>query len=91
MEFIRENSAMLTYFSWGNFICYSLKKSYTQEDLSFILFKVMLEFKENISLLPYNTLRIDVKARYFVEISTLEELQEFLKTPFFSMKKCILG
>ena len=34
---------------------------------------------ENISLKPYNTFGVDVFAKYFAEISTLEELTETLK------------
>ncbi len=34
--------------------------------------------QENISLKPYNTFSIAVKARYFVEIFSEEELKAFL-------------
>ena len=35
--------------------------------------------KENISLLPYNTFGIDVKARLFIEYYSLDELRQVLK------------
>ena len=37
-----------------------------------------MKITQNISLLPYNTFGIDVKADYFVEYSSIEELQEVL-------------
>ena len=36
--------------------------------------------KENISLLSYNTFGIDAKANYFIEYSSVEELQTALKS-----------
>ena len=52
----------------------------------------MLNIQSNISLLPYNTFQIDAKAKYFVEISTIEELQELFATEIFKQeKKLILG
>jgi UDP-N-acetylmuramate dehydrogenase len=36
---------------------------------------------ENFSLQPYNTFGIDAKARYFTEVSSVEELLEALNTP----------
>lgn len=39
-----------------------------------------MKITQNISLLPYNTFGIDVKADYFVEYSSIEELQEVLKS-----------
>src|SRR6478735_8610604 len=40
----------------------------------------MLDIQENISLKPYNTFSIAVKARYFVEIFSEEELKVFLNS-----------
>jgi len=37
-----------------------------------------LKLSENISLKPFNTFGIDVKARYFVDIRNTEEVSEFL-------------
>jgi len=37
-----------------------------------------MKITQNTSLLPYNTFGIDVKADYFVEYSSIEELQEVL-------------
>ena len=37
-----------------------------------------MKISENISLLPYNTFGIDVKARIFAEYSSVEELRELL-------------
>ena len=53
---------------------------------------MVLTIQRDVSLLPYNTFQIDVKAKYFVEISTLEELQELFATDIFQQeKKLILG
>ena len=38
----------------------------------------MTEIRENVSLKPYNTFGIDVKARYFSEAGSLEELRGIL-------------
>lgn len=52
----------------------------------------MLTIQSNISLLPYNTFQIDVKAKYFVEIQSIEDLQELFQYPIFqSEKRLILG
>lgn len=37
-----------------------------------------MQIQENISLKPYNTFRIDVKARYFSSFSGIKELEELL-------------
>lgn len=41
----------------------------------------MVSIQENISLKPYNTFAISVKARHFVEIFNTEALEMFLSTP----------
>jgi len=51
----------------------------------------MLTIQENSSLLPYNTLRIEAKVHYFVEIDSLEALQEFFAHPLSNEKLFILG
>ena len=38
-----------------------------------------MKIQENISLLPFNTFRMDVKAKIFAEYSSVEELKELLK------------
>ena len=38
--------------------------------------------KENISLKPYNTFGIEVKARYFAEVRDLEQLRSVFGDPF---------
>lgn len=38
-----------------------------------------MKIQENISLLPYNTFRMDVKAKVFAEYSSVEELKELLQ------------
>ena len=38
-----------------------------------------MTIKENISLLPFNTFRMDVKAKIFAEYSSVEELKELLQ------------
>jgi UDP-N-acetylmuramate dehydrogenase len=40
----------------------------------------MIEIKENSSLKSYNTFGIDVNARFFAEVTTLEELKTLLRT-----------
>ena len=47
----------------------------------------MTKIKENISLKPYNTFGLEASARYFVEVSDLEELKEVLKDPFLESKR----
>jgi UDP-N-acetylmuramate dehydrogenase len=42
----------------------------------------MLQIRQNISLKNFNTFGIDVKARYFVEISHQGELEELFMDPF---------
>ena len=39
-----------------------------------------MKISENISLLPYNTFGIDVKADFFIEYDSVSDLQEVLKT-----------
>ena len=52
----------------------------------------MTKIKENISLKPYNTFGLEASARYFIEVSDLEELKEVLKDPFLENKrKLFLG
>jgi UDP-N-acetylmuramate dehydrogenase len=52
----------------------------------------MREIRENISLKTLNTFGIDVRARYFTEITTENDLRELLAHPFFrSHKFLILG
>jgi UDP-N-acetylmuramate dehydrogenase len=52
----------------------------------------MTKIKENISLKPYNTFGLEATARYFVEVSNLEELKEILKDSFLKDKrKLFLG
>ena len=52
----------------------------------------MTKIKENISLKPYNTFGLEASARYFVEVSDLQELKEVLKDPFLENKrKLFLG
>jgi UDP-N-acetylmuramate dehydrogenase len=48
--------------------------------------------QQNISLLPYNTFRVDVKAKYFVEINSTDDLRLLIFTDEFkSNPKFILG
>ncbi|RAV30523.1 UDP-N-acetylmuramate dehydrogenase [Sinomicrobium soli] len=49
-----------------------------------------MHIKENISLKNYNTFGIDVRARYFTEVSRKEELLEVLSMPDYP-EKLILG
>jgi UDP-N-acetylenolpyruvoylglucosamine reductase len=47
----------------------------------------MMHIQENISLKNYNTLHIDVNAKYFVKIENMEDLQELMKTEIWSQSK----
>lgn len=52
----------------------------------------MYQLQENISLKPYNTFGIDVKARFFTEISDKQDLKELSKsTAFLEKKLLVLG
>ncbi|MBU0626581.1 hypothetical protein KKH82_04040 [Patescibacteria group bacterium] len=52
----------------------------------------MIDIQENISLKKYNTLHVDVKAKFFVKIQTTEEFMELMKTPTWDQNKFfILG
>lgn len=50
-----------------------------------------MEIKENISLKPYNTFGIDVKAKHFVEVSGLAQLQKLLRLSAFPKRFIISG
>ena len=51
-----------------------------------------MKILENISLRPYNTFHIDAKARYFVEVTTIQEIKELLSDARFSnLSRLILG
>lgn len=43
------------------------------------MMRAMLHIQENISLKPFNTFGIEIQSRFFVEIETIEELQEVLQ------------
>jgi UDP-N-acetylmuramate dehydrogenase len=50
------------------------------------------QFAENISLLPYNTFGLDVRARYFARFASVDELRTLLQLPKFqAASKLILG
>lgn len=52
----------------------------------------MYQLQENISLKPYNTFGIEVKARFFTEIFDKEDLKELSKsTAFLEKKLLVLG
>jgi UDP-N-acetylmuramate dehydrogenase len=52
----------------------------------------MMTIQENVSLLPFNTFHIAAKARFFVEITSIDELQKVLALPAYqNVKKLILG
>ncbi|MBB5636427.1 UDP-N-acetylmuramate dehydrogenase [Pedobacter cryoconitis] len=50
----------------------------------------MLVLQENISLIPYNTFGIDVKARFFAEIFTPEDLVELRNSAVFKENKLLI-
>jgi len=52
----------------------------------------MIKIEENVSLRPYNTFGIDVKAAYLCKIHRIEELQELIQSSLYqSTKHYILG
>jgi len=52
----------------------------------------MLQIQQNISLKNFNTFGIDVKAKYFVEISHADELAELFMDPqWLEMERLVLG
>jgi UDP-N-acetylmuramate dehydrogenase len=52
----------------------------------------MLDFKENISLKPYNTFGIEAFCSFFIEINSIEDFMLLLKTDIFhSNSKLIIG
>lgn len=51
-----------------------------------------MKIEQDKSLLPFNTFRIDVKAKYFVEVSSIDDLKSLLKTDeFLNNNRFILG
>ena len=50
-----------------------------------------MKIQNNISLKPFNTFGIDVKARFFIEISSLDELREALKLEGFQDRLILSG
>jgi UDP-N-acetylmuramate dehydrogenase len=52
----------------------------------------MLTIQSNVSLLPYTTFRIPVQAKYFVEITSEDDLLDLFASPLFQQeRKQILG
>ncbi len=52
----------------------------------------MLSFQQNVSLLPYNTFHIDVNARYFVAVRSIDDVTSLLSTDVFrENKRTFLG
>ena len=45
-----------------------------------------MNIQENISLLNYNTFLIDVNAKYFAEIKSIEDFQELMSEEKFHSK-----
>lgn len=50
-----------------------------------------MKILSNVSLKPFNTFGIDVKAAHFVEIHTVEELQQLLAHELFKLPRLVLG
>ena len=51
-----------------------------------------MTFLENVDLKPYNTFGIDVKARYFIALSSIEEIRALLLDDLFKrQRRLILG
>lgn len=52
----------------------------------------MFTVQENVSLLPYNTFRIDVKARYLVRVGSVDAVQRLISSDIFRTNpRLILG
>jgi UDP-N-acetylmuramate dehydrogenase len=52
----------------------------------------MIRIEENISLLPYNTFGIEVNAKFFVQIESVDELKELIQSDVYKReKRLILG
>ncbi|MDR3168960.1 MAG: hypothetical protein LBU27_04300 [Candidatus Peribacteria bacterium] len=52
----------------------------------------MLTIQSNVSLLPYTTFRIPVQAKYFVEITSEDDLLDLFASPLFQQeRKQLLG
>ncbi len=50
----------------------------------------MARIKENISLKALNTFGIEVKARYFIEVSSADDLRELIKQPIYKENKVLI-
>jgi UDP-N-acetylmuramate dehydrogenase len=50
----------------------------------------MTTVSENVSLLPYNTFKIDASARYFVIVKTVDEALEVFKSELFKQNKSLI-
>jgi len=50
----------------------------------------MIGVQKEISLKPYNTFKVDVPAKLFAEITSVEELQELLSEPAFKNEKLLV-
>ena len=46
--------------------------------------------KKNVNLQPYNSFGFNAKAKYFVEINHIDELQKLIKTPEFKKEKHLI-
>ena len=46
--------------------------------------------KKNVNLQPYNSFGFNAKAKYFVEINHVDELQQLIKTPEFKKEKHLI-
>ena len=52
----------------------------------------MIRIEENISLLPYNTFGIDVNAKFFVQVESVDQLKELIPSDVYTKeKRLILG
>ena len=49
-----------------------------------------MQIQENISLLPFNTFRIAVNAKYFVEVKNIAELQSVLASDICKQNKLLV-
>ncbi len=52
----------------------------------------MLQIEENVSLLPFNTFGVNVRAKYFVVISSIDQLKELITSEQYKKeKRLVLG
>lgn len=49
-----------------------------------------MQIRENVSLKSYNTFGIEAKAKYFVQVNSMDEIKEIIKNPIFKGSKFLI-